>query len=45
MNPKLLPSFLICVYTVSAIVYGVHGDWRHALYWSAAALITVSVTY
>jgi hypothetical protein len=29
----------------AAIVYGWEGDFRHFIYWTAAAIITASVTF
>lgn len=29
----------------SAVGYGIVGDWRRAIYWAAAAVITGSVTF
>lgn len=43
--PKILPSVMIGLSVGAAIVYGISGDLRHTLYWSAAAVITASVTF
>lgn len=29
----------------ASTVYALHHDWRQAIYWAAAAVITASVTY
>jgi hypothetical protein len=29
----------------AALVYGAGGDWRRAVYWCAAAVITAAVTF
>lgn len=41
MNPKIYPSVLI----VLGVVYAVAGNWRLAIYWFAAAVLTATVTY
>lgn len=40
----LLPAAMILMSIGAATAYAFDGDWRRALYWSAAAVITVSVT-
>jgi len=45
MNPKVFPSLLIVIYLSASAVYGLNGDWRHAVYWIAAATITVVITF
>ena len=42
---KLFPSVLITLDCAAALVYGLHGDWRHLIYWLSAAVLTATVTY
>ena len=42
---KLFPTFLIVLDVLAAIAYMPAGDWRHVVYWLAAAVLTVTVTY
>ena len=39
------PACLIVLDLAAAIVYGWHGDLRRLVYWVAAAILTVSVTF
>lgn len=44
--PKLyLPIILIGIDVVASIVYGCSKDWRHCIYWAAAAVLTTCVTF
>jgi len=45
MNPKVFPSVLIVLDVAAAVVYAAGGDWRKAVYWISAAVLTASVTY
>lgn len=45
MNPKIFPSVLIALDVAAAVVYAEAGDWRRAIYWFAAAVLTATVTY
>ncbi len=40
----LFPAVLIALDLAAAVVYGWHGDWKHAGYWVSAASITVFAT-
>lgn len=42
---KLFPLILITLDIAAAGVYAFHGDWRHAIYWLAAATLTTTVTF
>jgi len=42
---KLFPTILIILDILAAGVYGFEGDWRHAIYWASAAVLTCTVTY
>jgi hypothetical protein len=45
MNPKLFPTILIILSALAAISYIPSQDWRHVVYWTAAAVLNISVTY
>ena len=45
MSPRLFPSILIALSLAAALVYGAHGDVRHAIYWLAAATLNACVTF
>lgn len=42
---KLFPSVLIVLDLGAAIVYGCAGDWRKFIYWIAAAVLSITVTF
>lgn len=42
---QILPLILIIIQVVSAIPYTVTGDWRKAVYWVAAAVLNIAVTF
>ena len=41
----IFPTALIALDCAAALVYGLHGDIRHLIYWFAAAALTATVTY
>jgi hypothetical protein len=45
MNPKLLPTVMIVLSVLSGIVYAANKDFRHSVYWFAAAVLTTAVTF
>ena len=45
MTPKVFPSVLIALDLAAALVYAAHGDWRRLVYWTAAAVLTATVTF
>ncbi len=45
MNPRLLPTTMIILSALAAIIYACHGDMRKTAYWTAAAVLNLSVTY
>ena len=45
MNPKVFPATLILLDLGASVVYAVSGDWRRAIYWLAAAVLTAMVTF
>lgn len=42
---RLFPCALIVLDLGAAVVYAASGDWRRAMYWSAAAILTSTVTF
>jgi len=42
---KLFPTILITLDLLAAIVYLYNGDARHTIYWTAADVLTASITY
>ena len=42
---KILPLVLIIIQVMSAIPYTLTGDWRHTIYWIAAAVLNIAVTF
>ena len=45
MTTKLFPTILIALDVCAALVYLAHKDYRHTIYWIAAATLTACVTY
>ncbi len=45
MSPIVFPTILIILDIASGIVYAAHADWRMAIYWVSAAVLTAAVTY
>lgn len=45
MATKIFPLVLIALDLGAAIVYGITGDWRKVVYWVAAAVLNVAVTF
>jgi type IV secretory pathway VirB2 component (pilin) len=41
----MLPALVIVIDLGASIVYAADGDWRRAVYWIAAAVLTSSVTF
>ena len=42
---KLFPTILIVLSVCAAVAYMPGGDWRRAIYWLAAAVLTAVVTW
>lgn len=40
----VFPCAMMVASAGASIVYLIDADWRHAVYWAAAAVITASVT-
>ena len=45
MSPKIFPTLLILLDLGASGVYAFHADWRRAIYWLAAAVLTATVTF
>ena len=45
VNPKVLPITKIVLNVFASGAYAFNKDWRHTIYWAAAAIITASVTF
>ena len=45
MLKYFFPATLAILDFSAAAVYLYHGDIRHTLYWSAAAILTITVTF
>lgn len=41
----IFPTIILIIQAVASIPYFAKGDWKHGLYWAAAALLTYTVTY
>lgn len=42
---KIFPLILIILDTLSAVPYAVSGDWKKSIYWIAAAVLNICVTF
>lgn len=42
---KILPTVIIVLNILAAIVYAAAGDGRRFTYWAAAAVLQIAVTY
>ncbi|MDQ2084516.1 hypothetical protein RA307_30405 [Xanthobacteraceae bacterium Astr-EGSB] len=42
---RFFPSVMIVLSVGAAAVYAWDTDWRRAIYWTAAAVLTASVTF
>lgn len=45
MNKYIFPSLLILLDIGAAIMCAVAGDWKKTIYWIAAAVLNVTVTF
>lgn len=45
MNEKTLPTIMIVLSILAAIVYAANGDGRRTVYWIGAAIVQVAVTF
>lgn len=42
---RAFPTALIVLDCLASLVYLYYGDWRRAIYWLAAAVLTATVTF
>lgn len=45
INPRVLPTMMIVLSILAAAGYAVNGDIRKTIYWAAAAVLNITVTY
>ena len=45
LDPRIFPTILMSLDFIAAIPYAVSGDVRHAVYWVAAGILTLTVTW
>ena len=45
MNKYIFPSILILLDIGAGLVYGVGGDYKKLIYWLAAAILNITVTF
>lgn len=45
MSEKIFPALLIILDFGAAVVYGTQGDIRKTVYWIAAAVLNIAVTF
>ena len=45
MKQYIFPSLLIALDLGAAFMYGLVGDWRKVIYWIAAAVLNITVTF
>jgi hypothetical protein len=45
MNEKIFPTILIIIDIMASIPYFWQGDFRRGIYWCAAAILTLTVTW
>ncbi len=45
MNKYIFPLMLIALDVGAGIVYGIQGDYKKLIYWIAAAVLNIAVTF
>ena len=45
INPKILPTVMMVLQFVAAIPYAIEGNIRMTVYWIAAGVLTLALTY
>ena len=46
MKPtQIMPTVLIAIDLISAVIYALHSDWKMTTYWIAAAVLNITVTF
>jgi hypothetical protein len=44
MSVLIFPMTLVVLDVAASVVYALDGDWRRAVYWFAAAVLTTAIT-
>jgi hypothetical protein len=44
-DPRLMPCIMIAFSIIAAVIYGCQRDYRRCAYWSAAAILNITVTF
>ena len=45
LDPRVFPTILMVLDFIAAIPYAVHGDVKMTVYWIAAGVLTLAVTW
>lgn len=45
IDPRIFPTILMTLDFIAAIVWAFHGDFRKVVYWIAAGILTLTVTW
>ncbi len=45
LDERVFPTILMILDFIAAIPYAIKGDVRHAVYWVAAGVLTLTVTW
>lgn len=45
LDPRTFQTILMALDFIAAIPYAIKGDVRHAVYWVAAGILTLTVTW
>ena len=45
MNTKIFPTILMALQFVAAVPYAIEGDVKMTVYWIAAGILTLDLTY
>ena len=45
INPKILPTVMMVLQFLAAIPYAIEGNARMTIYWIAAGVLTLALTY
>lgn len=45
INPKILPTVMMVLQFLAAIPYAIEGNARMTVYWIAAGVLTLALTY
>lgn len=45
INPKILPTVMMVLQFLAAIPYAIKGDTKMTVYWIAAGVLTLALTY